>query len=80
MRVAAANFAMGFELLLKREGNVVYTKEGTTESPVSKYRGFGVYSINKAGVWSKMYVTMCGKISKQLVSTFSASSQAPILG
>ncbi len=42
--VAAANFAREYKLLLKRKGNIVYR-----ECSFSEYRGFGVYSTNKAG-------------------------------
>ncbi len=45
-----------YEPLLKREGTCVYTKEGTT-SPLSKYRGFRVYSMNKTGGRRKMFIT-----------------------
>ncbi len=37
----------------------VYRKEVVGVSPVSKYRGFGVYSMNEPGGWSwrKMFIT-----------------------
>jgi hypothetical protein len=45
--------------MLKREVTVVYRKEGTTVySPLSKYRGFGVYSMNKTGSRREIFITM----------------------
>jgi hypothetical protein len=44
---AAANFARGFDQLLKREGTTVYTKVGTRVP-------FGVYSMNKKGNLRKL--------------------------
>jgi hypothetical protein len=43
---------MGSDHLLKREFTIVYTKY----SPLSKYRGFDFYSMNKAGDRKKMFV------------------------
>jgi hypothetical protein len=46
--VAAADFARRSEPLLNREGTVVKRRKGTTMySPLSKFRGFDVYSMNK---------------------------------
>jgi hypothetical protein len=42
--------------MLKREGAYVYTKEGT-RVPLSKYRGFSVYSMNKTRARKKMFIT-----------------------
>ncbi len=50
--IADANFSRVAEPLLKRKGAIVYCKEGTIESPVSKNRD--VYSMNKTGGRMKM--------------------------
>jgi hypothetical protein len=43
--LAPDNFARESESLLNRKGTVVFRKEATRT--LSKYRGFGVYSMNK---------------------------------
>jgi hypothetical protein len=44
----AAILVMGSDHFLKREAIIVYRKE-VTRVPLYKYRGFGVYSMNKSG-------------------------------
>jgi hypothetical protein len=41
----------------------MYTKEGTMQSPLSKYRGFSVYSMNKTGRRRKMFITRANAAS-----------------
>jgi hypothetical protein len=68
----------GSEYLLKREGTILFTKEGT-RVPSLKYKGVACISMNKTRGRRKMYITM-GKIDKlieQLLSTFSTPYQAP---
>ncbi len=50
-------------------------------SPLSKIRGFGVYAISKKTVLEENvhYKGKCGKMSEELLSIFSAPSQAPLL-
>ncbi len=67
-----------------REKILMYTqkRELYIESPLYKYRGFSVYSTNKTGVRTKMFITRANAASviEQLLSTFSIPSQAPSLG
>jgi len=69
------------EPLLKRESTIVFVLQKRAKgnwSPLSKYRGFGVYSINTTGGWRKMFITWENAVIWFL--SYSAPSQASSLG
>jgi hypothetical protein len=67
VNIATGSLASDSEPLLYREGLLFVCSKKGDQSLLSKYRGFGVFSMNKTGIQPKLTEEKCGKLSFQLL-------------